>query len=285
MTNLEHVVLSDGRKLAYEQFGAENGVPVIYNHGWPSSRLECRHLVPIAEKTGVKLISVDRPGMGGSDFQPNRALLDWPNDISQLADHLCLDKFHILGVSGGGPYVSVCAYKIPERLLGAAIIAGVTPMTNPRTKHGMRMMNRILLNVGKPAPWLLNWFMKYMQNVANDTEKLKRALSDLPEVDKQVMTGDTIDELAESAQECLRQGTAGATQDGRIYALPWGFELNQIDIPVTVWQGSLDVNVPLSNGQILAESIPNVSSNFIDGEGHFSILINHGETMLTELIG
>ena len=147
------------------------------------------------------------------------------------------------------------------------------------------MMNRILLNVGKPAPWLLNWFMKYMQNVANDTEKLKRALSDLPEVDKQVMTGDTIDELAESAQECLRQGTAGATQDGRIYALPWGFELNQLDIPVTVWQGSLDVNVPLSNGQILAESIPNVSSNFIDGEGHFSILINHGETMLTELIG
>ena len=101
MTNVEHVVLSDGRKLAYEQFGAENGVPVIYNHGWPSSRLECRPLAPIAEKTGVRLISVDRPGMGGSDFQPNRALLDWPNDISQLADHLCLDKFHILGVSGG----------------------------------------------------------------------------------------------------------------------------------------------------------------------------------------
>ena len=284
MSNVNHAILSDGRKLAYELFGAENGTPVIYNHGWPSSRLECHLLANVAEQSNVTLISVDRPGMGESDFQPKRALLDWPNDISQLADHLNLDKFHILGLSGGGPYVSVCAYKIPDRLLGATIVAGVSPMTNPRTKEGMRRVNRFLLSVGKPMPWLLNLFMKFMRNMASDNEKLKRALSDLPDVDKQAMAGDSIDDLARSMQECFQQGTAGATQDGRIYALPWGFQLNQIEMPITVWQGSLDVNVPLSNGQILAESIPNATGNFIEGEGHISLLVNHGEAILTELV-
>ena len=284
--NLGHpsqIKLSDGRQLGYQIYGNPNGTPVLYNHGWPACRLEAGLFDTAATEAGVKLIGIDRPGYGLSDFLPERALIDWPTDIAALADHLGLDRFHIMGLSGGGPYTIVTAYQIPERLLGATVVAGVSPMTERRTMQGMRLMNKILLNVGRPFPWLLNQMMKITANVGQDPAKLQRAMRDLPAVDK-ALIGNRIDEMQAMVQGAFAQGTAGPTQDGRIYALPWGFELDQVTFPITIWQGTLDVNVPRSNSELLAEKMPNATLNMIEGEGHLSLAANLGGKILGDLI-
>lgn len=153
MNSYEQITLKDGRKLAFTIYGAkQDGKSITYHHGWPSSRLEGASYEAAATQLNGRLIAIDRPGVGRSDIEPKRLLLDWPDDLCQLADQLGIDKFYVLGASGGGPYVAACAYKIPDRLLGATIIAGLSPMANPKTKEGMRFMNRLLLPMGKSAP-------------------------------------------------------------------------------------------------------------------------------------
>src|SRR6266508_1130420 len=121
---LEILTLPDGRKLAYAEFGKPDGFPVLYFHGAPSSRLE-----PLLignddfARFGLRIIAPDRPGMGGSDFQPGRGFSDWPKDVLCLADSLELMQFVVLGISGGGGYAAVCAARIPERLRTAVIVS------------------------------------------------------------------------------------------------------------------------------------------------------------------
>ncbi|MEM7112536.1 MAG: alpha/beta hydrolase [Chloroflexota bacterium] len=284
MGDSKQITLSDGRKLGYVTLGPETGRPIFYHHGWPSSRFEALMLQDVMERVNGRLIAVDRPGYGLSDFQPDRTLLDWPDDISELADQLGIDQFYVMGLSGGGPYVAACAYKIPHRLLGATIVAGLSPMSNPQTQEGMRQMNRILLSVGKSMPWLLNLLLWPVQSASSNPKMLERMLSDLPDVDKAVLTEEAGTRMLHSAQESFRQGRKGATQGGRIYAQPWGFELSHITMPVSIWQGTLDVNVPQSNGRIFANNIPNATAHFIEGEGHISLIANHGEAILADLL-
>src|SRR5512136_1482675 len=109
------IALSDGRTLAYAEYGDPTGQPVFFFHGMPGSRL-FRPPDQITAKVGVRLITTDRPGYGLSTFQPGRRFLDWPGDIAQLADHLNMEKFAVMGHSAGGPYVAACAYALPQRV-------------------------------------------------------------------------------------------------------------------------------------------------------------------------
>ncbi len=125
---------------------------------------------------------------------------------------------------------------------------------------------------------------KSMQN----PKILKRMLKTMPEVDQAVLVGERaellLEGMRESMRESFRQGVDAATYEGRLYALPWGFELADIAMPVTIWQGALDTNVPLSNGHVFAHTIPQATSHFLPDQGHLSLLINHGAAILTNLV-
>ena len=119
------IKLKDGRKLGYADLGNPDANSVVFHfHGFPGSRLEAMLLANKATSE-YRIISIDRPGMGLSDFKKNRTLLDWPDDVIELADALEIDKFAVEGISGGGPYAAACAYKIPKRLTSCGIISGV----------------------------------------------------------------------------------------------------------------------------------------------------------------
>jgi pimeloyl-ACP methyl ester carboxylesterase len=125
--------LPDGRTLTYAEYGAPDGKPVFYFHGLPGSRLDPVMLeVEGLEKAGIRLIACDRPGIGGSDFQPGRGFSDWPADMVAFADWLGLGKFAVWGISGGGGYVSACARFIPDRLSAAVIVSGVGRWIRPK---------------------------------------------------------------------------------------------------------------------------------------------------------
>jgi pimeloyl-ACP methyl ester carboxylesterase len=121
------VVLRDGRRLGFAEWGDRTGTPVFFFHGMPSSRLNGHADPSVLDRRHVRRIAIDRPGMGLSDFQPERKLLGWPDDVVELADRLGLDRFGVVGNSAGGPYAAACAYKIPARLTHVGIVSGVAP--------------------------------------------------------------------------------------------------------------------------------------------------------------
>ena len=152
---VKQIRLADDRQLRYTEYGDPQGKPIFHFHGWVSSRLEFGHNRDIAKTLGARVISVDRPGVGPSDFQPGRKILDWPDDITQLADALGIDRFAVSGWSFGGPYAAVCAYKIPHRLTAAGIIAGIPPLNRPGATQGMMRPGQLFLGLGKKSPWVL----------------------------------------------------------------------------------------------------------------------------------
>jgi pimeloyl-ACP methyl ester carboxylesterase len=121
------VELTGGRTLGYGEYGDPAGPVVVYFHGHPGSRLEAKLLAEPATAHGLRLIGVDRPGMGLSAYQRRRSMREWPHDVVELADHLGIDSFAVVGFSGGGPYALACAHAIPKRLTACGIVAGVGP--------------------------------------------------------------------------------------------------------------------------------------------------------------
>jgi len=144
----EIFTLEDGRKIAYSEYGDPGGTPIFYFHGFPGSRLEAGHFNEVAASTHYRLIGIDRPGMGFSTLDKNGSLLSWAADVANLADFLGIKKFSIVGHSGGAPFVAACAYVIPARLNGVAIVSGMAPLDNPESQVGMaggqKVVNRLI---------------------------------------------------------------------------------------------------------------------------------------------
>lgn len=126
----QRIFLPDGRSLGFARLGCPAGLPLIYLHGFPASRLEAGILNAAANSLGVSIIAPDRPGFGLSDFQPRRTILDWPNDVVHLANALSIDRFSLLASSGGCPYAAACAHQFPQRLIRVGIMAGLVPQKN-----------------------------------------------------------------------------------------------------------------------------------------------------------
>ena len=124
------IKLKDERLLGYSEYGALDGKPVFYFHGHPGSRRDWSAYDSgnAAAELQARVIAVDRPGHGLSDFKPRRTIPDWPDDVTELAEALNVGRFAVLGASGGGPYAAACAFKIPQRLAATAIVCGMGPV-------------------------------------------------------------------------------------------------------------------------------------------------------------
>ena len=160
-TNLStYITLKDGRSLGYAEYGFSNGFPILFFHGLPGSRFEAKKLHAAALKLQVRLIGLDRPGMGLSSLQKNRTILDWPNDISEFATSLNLKKISIVGHSGGAPYVAACAYRIPEKLHKAVIVSGIAPLIYPEAITSLSKSQKQMNWMIRYCPILLKLMMK-----------------------------------------------------------------------------------------------------------------------------
>jgi pimeloyl-ACP methyl ester carboxylesterase len=280
----QSITLENGRNLAYAEWGDPGGKPVFHFHGSSGSRLDR----PPDEKmlSGIRLITIDRPGHGLSDFKPEYRLLDWPDDVAALADHLDIDRFAVEGWSFGGPYAMACAFKIPSRVYAAGLISSFAPYDRPNSTDGMANFNKAALGMAHRTPWLGKPFMRLQgRMMRGDPERLiKQMLSSVPDSDKELFEQpQTAVILLGSVQEAFRITSDGAAWEAIMLVRPWGFHLEEIKIPVSIWHGEIDVNDPLQCGQYLRDKIPNAQATFFPGEGHFLILKRWGE-ILTELV-
>jgi pimeloyl-ACP methyl ester carboxylesterase len=271
----QQIRLRDGRKLGFAEYGLQQGIPIFYFHGWPSSRLEPRAVQQACSDLGIRLIAPDRPGFGLSDFQSRRTIPDFTSEVCQLADYLGIQRFTALGVSGGGPYAAACAAKIPERVSLALLVCSVAPADAPNATEGMVTLNRWLLSIAHRAPWLalciggicLRALWRKGQQVIPQPIEARLALAD-----KQTLASEELRAaLTASASEALRQGVRAAAADGLLLGQPWRFSLQEIRVPVHLWHGEMDVVVPPAMGRYLAGAIPNCRAKFYPQDGHFSL--------------
>ncbi|KAF2871924.1 alpha/beta hydrolase fold domain-containing protein [Massariosphaeria phaeospora] len=295
MQENESITLADGRTLAYGIYGSPTSErTVFFFHAFPSARVEGRIWHSAAAKLNIRFIVPDRPGMGYSTYQPNRTLLDWPADVLALADHLKIQQFYVMGLSGGGPYTFACVKSIPKnRLSGAAVVSGLYPVKLGTA--GMLMKGRVILWIGPWIPGLLGSLVDSMLGTAarNPDPKvleaaMKKELATRTEIDQRAM----IDErnwpaFVESTREGLRQGGQGLGWDTKLFGDPWGFDLEELDadIPVTMWHGTEDVNTPLQMAQKAKAKLPTATLHTLEGEGHVSHAFFHQEDILRELVG
>jgi pimeloyl-ACP methyl ester carboxylesterase len=280
--------LSDGRHLGYAEYGDPDGKPILEFHGNPSSRLGSMLFHKAASRLGIRVIGIDRPGMGLSDYKPGRKLLDWPDDVIELTNALGIDRFLIVGGSGGVPSVLACAYKIPKRLTSVGVLFGPRPLGAPGATDGWSRSLRIRAFLGRNGPlWVGSLAMRAVARVMNDNpdKALAKMFEELPEPDKVSFNRPGIKpQYIETIREAFRSGTRGVALDYALNMKSWGFRLEDISIEVHLWHGEDDTVVPPAMGRYLAETIPNCQARFLPGEGHFSLLPNHVDEILEVLV-
>jgi pimeloyl-ACP methyl ester carboxylesterase len=284
------ITLPDGRRLGYNSYGPPDGRPVFYFHGSPSSRVEAALFYEEAflERLGVRLVAVDRPGMGLSDFLPNRRLLDWPTDLIALADRLEMERFAILAYSLGGPYGLACARAIPARLTRVGIVSGAAAFQNPAAMGEINPGTRRYLELPRQNPLAFRLMLGMMRLSAMYFPgwMAKNASAMLPEADKPVVARPEVQEkFMEMVREALRQGSRGAFQESLLAVTDWGFELGEIHLPILLWHGEADQNIPVSMARLTAEGLPDCQARFFEGEGHLSLFYRLRAEILQALIG
>jgi pimeloyl-ACP methyl ester carboxylesterase len=280
--------LRDGRRTAYAEVGSPAGAPVIYCHGFPASRLESRLVAPAALRTSARIIAPDRPGYGGSDWKAERTLLDWPDDVAELADGLGLERFSVLGVSGGGPYALALAHRLRERVEAVAIVCGLGPVCLPEALSPMHWPARLGFSTANTAPWLNRLFYGGVlgQLLRHRPEAALALLTvGANEADRRVLSRPEVRAIVCAAlREGLRQGTRGALLDMALLAREWSFDPAEIKAPVSFWHGDADATVPVSHTRLVAARLPRARVRILPGEGHFSLPIEHAREILETLL-
>ncbi len=278
-----HVMtLNDGRDLGWTEQGDPQGWPVFGFHGTPGSRNQVAIDVGPVRDAGVRLIAPDRPGYGYSTFQPDRRLVDWPHDVAQLADHLGIERFSVLGISGGGPHSAVCAALLGDRVHAAAIVSGVGPLADPSAARDMQASSRFISSLARKRSPVLRLVAVAQMEIARrwPRQALELMVKQLPATDVAILRRPEV--LAVFERDAARSSrTAGRAeaQDFEIFVADWGFDLAAIEVEVHLWQGDADRNVPPQHADLMQRAIKGSVLHQCPGEGHFLVVDRLGEIL------
>lgn len=281
----QYITLSSGRKLCYAEYGAENGLPLLYFHGWPSSRLQARTLDTLGKELGVTIYAPDRPGLGKSENQLNRRLHDISETVEDILTQLRItDKVHLLGVSGGGPYALATACALNDRVSSTSIVCGAPPLAEFKDNKGMNPTYRLLLQLRPVLPALLKPALPITKWVASKTYQeppLSWFVKTLAPADQKIFLEDKATLFAlDSFREALTENAPGLILDADAYSAPWNLDFTKISHPVHFWHGTADQNLPFHMAKELAAMVPKAIPHWIEGEGHYSLPIQHSRDIL-----
>jgi pimeloyl-ACP methyl ester carboxylesterase len=270
------VVSRHGRTLAYEEVGDPVGFPIFMLHGTPGCRLSQRHPEPSeVSAAGLRLLTYDRPGFGRSTRDVGRRVVDCVGDVAAIADELEIRSFAVMGSSGGGPHALAVAARLPDRVVRAACLVGPAPFdargldwlagqdpVNVRESLWARAGEETLRRGLEPQ------VRRALESVEEDPLALYRKAS-LPESDWAVLNDPGVREVMSAAvREMFAQGAVGWVDDDLAFVKPWGFDVQQIRVPVEIRYGLTDVLVPPAHGEWLAAHIPHATVTIDEHAGH-----------------
>jgi len=272
-----HVVKRNGRALRVVEGGDPAGVPVVVHHGTPGSALLYAPDEADAVERGVRLISYERPGYGGSGPQRGRNVADAAADVAAIADTRGFERFGTYGASGGGAHVLACAALLPERVVGAVAIASVAPFDAEGLDWlaGAGQSNVDEIAAAKEGREALERFTTKERDemIAADPGVMVDAIRSLVSPpDAAALSGKLGEHMLRSIREAISRSVEGWIDDDFALLAPWGFELDAIRVPVLLWHGEQDLFVPIAHGRWLAERIPGVDARFEPDHGHVSLV-------------
>jgi pimeloyl-ACP methyl ester carboxylesterase len=255
--------LPDGRTLGYTDT-LTGRYPCFYFHGNPSSRVQARCMQRCAEHHDIRLIGPERPGYGLSTYQSGRSFIDWAADIAFLADALEIERFAVMGLSGGCAYTWACASQLADRVTVAQPVSGHVPPHLPHALDGVNREERVTLQLARnpliaAAMLPLFWFR---------ARKVRR--DPAPPAPDQSSTGDCYDDRfrALTVYEARRQGGRAQWRELWIYARPWGFRPEDVTVPVHLWHGTDDIAASAAGARELAERVPACTFHLVPDVGH-----------------
>ncbi len=246
-------------------------------HGTPGSRVGPFPKERVLYELGVRLISFDRPGYGGSDRLSPRLVADVVPDVVAIADELKIDRFAVLGRSGGGPHALACAALLPERVTRAGVLVSLAPRGAEGLDwfDGMTDSNVLAYTTAATDPEMFTASLvtTAAKIKADPTSHVTSLGPEMPESDRRVVADVGIRRmLAQNFAEAFRHSTAGWIDDVLAFCSPWGFDLSAIEVPVLLWHGENDVFSPVAHTQWLARRIPDAHMEIRPVSGHFGAL-------------
>ena len=290
MNSQGFVQLPEGAVVAFQEYGVPNGVPVMFCHGWPSSCTMARLTDEPARDLGIRIISLDRPGISGSSLQPDRKLSDWPRVVERIVEHLGVREFRILAISGGAPYAYATAVAMPQRVQAIAIVGGAPPMAELVDGEGLLPLYRWMLALYRTRPRLLRRLFHLVRPVLS----LRPPVRFRPLLLKMLMLRQcdaeslrdaaAFEAIFESQRRAWRSSAEGVMADAQIYAQPWGFAIEDVRVPVRLWHGKEDRAFSIHLAEQVAKRVPNCKARFVDDAGHYSLPIRHMREILKDLI-
>ncbi|WP_371664918.1 alpha/beta fold hydrolase [Streptomyces sp. NBC_00280] len=257
----DHVRTPDGRRLRVEVSGDPGGHPVFLLHGTPGSRVGPRPRSMFLYQRGARLISYDRPGYGGSDRRPGRRVADVVGDVRDVADALGLDRFAVVGRSGGAPHALACAALLPDRVTRAAALVGLAPKDAEGLDWfaGMAPSNVKEFRTASTDPerFAARLIPRSAAIRSNPAKLLDELRSDLTDDDLSIVSDTAMRSmLLRNFREAVRTSPYGWIDDGLALTGPWGFDPADIRVPVLLWHGGRDVFSPPAHASWLAARIP-----------------------------
>jgi pimeloyl-ACP methyl ester carboxylesterase len=268
------VAVRDGRRLSFAEHGSPSGPAIIWFHGTPGSRRQ----IPLdardyAVANGIRVIGVDRPGIGSSTPHQYGSVSEFPADLELLADALGIETFRVIGLSGGGPYALACGAFLPDRVVGVGVLGGVAPTVGPDAIDGglvevaAKWLAPLVVRGRVPLGLALTAAIRLVKPLAGPGLDLYAAVQ--PPGDKNLLSRPEfkamfLDDLLNGSRFQISAPLA----DALLFSRDWGFRLGDVRVPVRWWHGDDDHIVPLRHGQHCVSRLPNASLSVIDGESH-----------------
>ena len=285
----ETVTTADGRRLKVTIVGPADGAAIIAHGGTPDDGRLFPETVEQGTRRGMRHVSYARPGYLESDRHEGRSVADCAADVVAIADALGVGRFLVVGWSGGGPHALACAALLPDRVISAATVVGAAPHDAEGLDWSSGMGDENIEELGlaeRGADALRPWLERQAEEIRTSTpDDLLRILGDLvSEPDRAALTGDYAEQSHASLLASISKGVFGWLDDDLAFVRPWGFDLDSISVPVSIWQGREDRFVPITHGEWLAEHVPGARSHLLENEGHISLSRHRYGDVLDELL-
>lgn len=282
------IAVGEDRQIGFAEFGAPQGRAVFWLHGTPGARRQIPTEARVyADHHDIRLIGVDRPGIGSSTPYQYEAVAAFADDLRAIADTLGIDKMAVVGLSGGGPYALACAAGLADRVVATGVLGGVAPTQGPDAISGglMNLGLRVapLLRIGgTPLRLGASLMIRAARPIASPALDVYALLS--PEADRHLLARPEfkamfLDDLLNGSRKQL----AAPFNDVIVFARDWGFRLDEVTVPIRWWHGDHDHIIPFSHGEHVVSRLPSAELFHLPGESHLAGL-GRGEEILATLM-
>ena len=285
-----NIAVGDDRQIGFAEFGDPQGRAVFWLHGTPGARRQIPMEARVyAEQCQIRLIGIDRPGIGSSTPYQYDTVFAFADDLRTIADTLGIDKMEVIGLSGGGPYTLACAAAMPDRVVAAGVIGGVAPTTGSDAIAGGVMgsiglrLAPVLQVAGGPIGSAASALIRLIRPLASPAADLYGRVS--PEADRRLLARPEIKAMfLDDLLNGSRKQMAAPFADVVVFARDWGFRLDEVKVPVRWWHGDHDHIVPFDHGLHVVARLPDVEMYHLPGESHLAGL-GRAEEILGTMVG